>query len=588
MKKNHLFRATTVIMALVIVASCGGLKKMAKNISLVTFTSTPKPLVMQAGKVTLNMTAAFPAKYFDPKAVVEVTPVLNYGEQKKELKPITLQGEKVQNNFTKVSTAGGTVTYSDTFDYDPAMKVSTVTLKIRAWQDGKEAAAVVMPYEQVINVGIITSSELIPQAMREDVLEGSNDQFRGTTFAKVVLPEKTVVPYSAIIRYQIQRADLGTEAKKNAELTQLVSNVQNATGSNLTYLGTEISSYASPDGPEDLNEGLVAKRGNTAEGYMSSQLKKAKIQGAVKKATTAAEDWDGFRAELQNSNIQDKEIILRVLSMHQDAETREKEIKNIAEAYEDLKDKILPLLRRSEIKINFESPQRPSNQILDMAVNAPAKLTEVELLHGATLPTDLNQRKAVYQNFVTTYPNDWRGPNNLGVVMVALGDNTGAKAQFEKANTLSNGNGIVRNNLGVMAAMEGNFEKAAEYFKNANVSDPAVQKQVDYNLGSVASAKGNYDEGNSKLSGTGTINEALTKLMKGDNSGARTAINAAKSETGLKYYVKAIVEARDKNKDAAIENLSKAVAKDPSLKLRAATDMEFYEMMNDSAFKALL
>ena len=588
MKKLRVLQLAVVVVALVLLASCGGLKNMAKNIDQVAFSATPNPMEMHAGKVKVNMTATFPADYFDAKVVVEVTPYISYGEQTKDLKSITLQGEKVQSQFDKVAKTGGTVNYTDEFDYEPAMRMSTLKLRIKAWQDGKEEAAVTVPYDKVIATGIVTTSELIQQAMSEDVLEAANDMFKGTVEAKVQLPAKTQIPYTAVIRYPIQRAELTGAEKKREDVQAFVASVNKAADENYTYLGTQISSYASPDGPTELNEGLVEKRGTTAEKYMAGNLKKAKIQGAVKKETTAAEDWAGFQAELQKSDIQDKDIILRVLTMHQDPEVREREIKNIAEAYEDLKVKILPLLRRSEIVINFETEQRPDQEIVALAKTTPATLTEVELLHGATVPASLAERKAIYENFIATYPNDWRGPNNLGVVLVGLGDNAGAKAQFEKANSLSNSNGIVQNNLGVMAAMEGDYEKAATYLRNATVSDPAVQKLVEYNLGSVAGAKADYDGANSKLSGTNTINEAITKLMKGDNAGARTAIDAAKADTGLKYYVKAIVEARDKNKAAVIENLKTAIAKDASLKARAASDVEFQDLMNDADFKALV
>ncbi len=587
MKKLKLTQVAVALVAFMLLTSCG-IKDMLKKIDDVKFEANPNPLEMHNGKVAVNISAKFPADYFQPTAVVELVPYLEYNGKTKDLKKLNLQGEKVKANFDVIKKSGGSYTYTDEFDYDPEMKVSELKLKIKAWVDGKEAEAMEIPFNKVLAKGIITTSELIPTAMDEDVLESSGDMFKGTAFAKVTLPEKTVIPYNATILYQVQRHNIRSTETRKDEVKKLISDVKGASQGELKYIGTEIASYASPDGPLDLNEGLVEKRGGAAEKYISGNLKKAKLATAVKKETTPAEDWEGFKSELEKSDIKDKELILRVLSMHSDPVKREEEIKNIAEAYEDLKSKILPLLRRSEIKITFESKQRTNDQILSLAQSDAAKLTEVELLHGGTVPSDLNQRKGIYETFVTTFPQDWRGPNNLGVIHVGLGDNAGAKAQFEKANGLDANNGIVNNNLGVMYALEGDYVKAAEYLKNATVSDAATQKIVDYNLGTVTAAQGDYDGGVAKLSGSNTISEALTKLMKGDVAGARTAIDGAKSEGGLKWYVKAVVEARDNKNDAALENLKTAISKDASLKERAKTDMEFHAIRDQQEFKDIV
>jgi tetratricopeptide (TPR) repeat protein len=587
MKKLKLTQVAVALVAFMLISSCG-IKDMLKKIDDVKFVATPNPLEMHNGKVAVSIKVDFPKDYFNPKAVVELVPYLEYEGKTKDLKKVNLQGEKVKSNFDVIKEAGGSFTYTDEFDYEPEMKVSELKLKIKAWEDGKEADAQEIPFEKILAKGVITTSELIPSAMEEDVLESSGDMFKGTAFAKVTLPEKTTIPYNATILYPVQRHTVRSSETKKEAVTKLIDNVNSATQNELTYVGTEISSYASPDGPEDLNQSLVEKRGGSAEKYIAGKLKKAKYETAVKKETTPAEDWDGFKAELEKSDIADKELILRVLSMHSDPVKREEEIKNIAEAYTDLKAKILPLLRRSEIKILFESKQRTNDQILTLAQSDAATLTEVELLHGGTVPTDLNERKKLYETMVATYGQDWRGPNNLGVVHVGLGDNAGAKAQFEKANGLDANNGIVNNNLGVMYALEGDYVKAGEFLKNATVSDPETQKIVDYNLGTVTAAQGDYDGGVSKLSGSNTISEALTKLMKGDIAGARTAIDAAKSDSGLKYYVKAVIEARDNKNDVALENLKTAISKDADLKERAITDMEFHAIRDQEAFKEIV
>jgi len=419
MKKLKLTQVAVVLVAFMLLTSCG-IKDMLKKIDDVKFEATPNPLEMHKGKVAVTVKVNFPAEYFKPKAVVELVPYLEYNGKTKDLKKLNLQGEKVKSNFDVIKESGGNYTYTDEFDYDPEMKVSELKLKIKAWEDGKEADAVEVPFNKVLAKGIIVTSELIPDAMDEDVLEsaGNGDMFKGTAFAKVTLPEKTTIPYNATILYQVQRHKIRSTETKKDEVKKLIADVNSATEGELTYLGTEIASYASPDGPLDLNEGLVEKRGGAAEKYMSKNLKKANLATAVKKETTPAEDWEGFKAELEKSDIKDKSLILRVLSMHSDPAKREEEIKNIAEAYEDLKDKILPLLRRSEITIKFESKQRTNDQILALAQSDAATLTEVELLHGGTVPSDLNERKKLYETMISTYPQDWRGPNNLGVIHV--------------------------------------------------------------------------------------------------------------------------------------------------------------------------
>ncbi|MCW3779849.1 hypothetical protein, partial [Levilactobacillus namurensis] len=89
---------------------------------------------------------------------------------------------------------------------------------------------------------------------------------------------------------------------------------------------------------------------------------KTKVKTGID-AHYTAQDWDGFQRLVQASNLQDKDVILRVLSMYQDPQEREAQIRNMSAAFRELADGILPELRRSRLIINYETIGRSDEQI---------------------------------------------------------------------------------------------------------------------------------------------------------------------------------------------------------------------------------
>jgi len=368
-----------LILAAAVMTSCSGLNKMKKNSNLVKYEVTPKILETHAGVVTVTIKGTFPAKYFDKKTTVAVTPVLTYtgGETAFE-KVQVLQGEKVQANNKVITTNGGDFTYTSAIPYKVDMKVSELVLRIKAVR-GKKS----LDFEPVkIADGVIATSTLVEKHGRTIMMKDNYVRIN---------PENKL----ADIHYQINQADISSKELKAEDIALLREFIKSVSADSSRKLkGTEISSYASPDGSMKINEPLSVKRGATAGKFMKKEFGKneaAKAEGFFNEKTTP-EDWDGFKSEVEKSTIQDKDLILRVLSMYSDPDVREKEIKNMSAAFEALKTDILPKLRRSKLAVNVDITGRSDEQILSQIKADPKVLNVEEMLHAGTLTTDLNEQ----------------------------------------------------------------------------------------------------------------------------------------------------------------------------------------------------
>src|SRR5664280_302603 len=526
-----------LILAAAVMTGCSGLNKMKKNSNLVKYEVTPKVLETHAGVVAITIKGTFPTKYFDKKTTVTASPVLTYtgGETAFE-KVQVLQGESVQANNKVITSTGGDFTYTGTIPYKDAMKISQLVLKIKAVR-GKKS----IDFDQV---------------------------------------------KLADIHYQINEADITNKELKADDIALLKEYIKSVGADSTRKLkSTDVSSYASPDGSMKINAPLSEKRGKTAGKFIKKEFNKvpvAKTEGFFNEKTTA-EDWDGFKSEVEKSSIQDKDLILRVLSMYSDPEVRNKEIKNMSSAFEKLKTEILPKLRRSKLSVNVDLIGRTDDQILAQMRKDPKALGLEEMLHASTLTTDVNEQLKFYQATTENFPKCIRAKNNLGCTYLALGKTDEAIAEFEKAKAIQN-NDVVKNNLGFGALVKGDVAKAEEYFNSMTAATP----ESKYGLGVISMTKGEYDKAVNFFGTDPSFNNALALYLKGDVAKSKAMLDGMKElcKCGKPSYLKAVLGARLDDKTYAMNNLRDAVGFNADWKGFAKTDLEFAKFFNDETFKS--
>jgi tetratricopeptide (TPR) repeat protein len=559
-----------LILAAAVLSSCSGLNKMKKNSNLVKYEVTPKVLETHAGVVTVTIKGTYPAKYFDKKTTVTATPVLTYtgGETAFE-KVQVLQGESVQANNKVITATGGDFTYTATIPYKDGMKVSELVLRLKAVR-GKKS----LDFDQVkIADGIIATSTLVEKHGRTITMKDNYIRIN---------PESKL----ADINYQINQADASSKELKAEDIALLKAYILSvSTDPNRQLKSTEVSSYASPDGTLKINAPLAEKRGKTADKFIKKEFSKieaAKAEGFFSEKTTP-EDWDGFKTEVENSSIQDKELILRVLSMYSDPDVREKEIKNMSAAFEALKTDILPKLRRSKMTVNVDLVGRTDEQILAQMKADPKVLGLEEMLRAGTLTTDQNEQLKFYQITAENFPKCIRAKNNMGCTYMALGKTDEAIAEFEKAKAIQN-NDVVKNNLGFGALVKGDMAKAEEYFNSMT----AATAESKWGLGVIAITKGEYDKAVNFFGTEPCFNNALALYLKGDVAKSKAMLDGMKElcKCGKPSYLKAVIGARLDDKNYMVTNLKEAIAFKADWKAYAKTDLEFAKFFNDDTFKA--
>jgi len=572
--KHRSFIYALVLVALTLgISSCTGLKKMQKNQSVISYQVTPSPLEMHSDSVTVNITGKFPAKYYKKKVTCEIKPVLVYAGGETALKSAKVQGEKVLDNNTVINSAnGGSFSYTHKIPYKQEMRVSDLELRVTASVKSK---SVEFNPTKVAKGVIATPGLLEKDAM--PIL--GKDKFQRIT------PETVV----ADIHYVINQAQVRPQELNKENVKSMRSYLTDAMkkDSRRDIKGVNISSYASPDGPIELNTKLSGNRGSSANQIMRNEFRrfdKAKDPSFFQVENTP-EDWDGFKKEMEKSDIADKDLILRVLSMHSDPIVREKEIKNLSKAYLEVANKVLPKLRRSVMKVNVEVVGWSDEELNKWFDTKPDTLKIEELLFTATLTDDLNRQLKIYQKASENFATDFRGVNNMGYVYLKMNKLNDAKESFEKAKSIQSTNSVVMNNLGVVALIEGDFEKAEQYFKSAG----GAGKEVNYNLGLCAVKKAEYANAVTLMGDYCTFNAALAKLLNGDpNACTKTVDCANDKERAMMYYIKAVAGARQQNTDLLYNNLRAAISKDASLGKLAATDMEFGKYFNDDTFKSIV
>ena len=565
MKKVQVF-LLVFTSAILLVVGCSSPSKMLKNAATLKYEVSPNPLEMKGDSVEISVTGNFPPKYFNKSAEMVVTPVLKWDGGSANFGDVKLQGEKVQANGSLISyTAGGSFSYTGKIPYQAGMLKSDLVIKSKA---SVKTKSVDLP-EVKIGDGVISTANLLQNEAQTIVVTNQLKRSEAITSESEIL-----FPISQSVVKPKELTKAGMKGLKT-----FAKNIEK--DSSITFKNIEIQGFASPDGSEQGNTALAQNRQIAAEKVIKKELKKQEVI-----SNFTAEDWEGFRLLMQNSNIQDKEVILSVLSKYSDPIAREAEIKKMSVVYKKIADEILPQLRRSKIVINAEKMGKNDSVILNAALGAiKDSLTEEEYLFATTLATSKDDVSKILSNATAVYPNNWKLFNNLGVSYIQSNKLQDAQTALNKANELSEGDKVVKNNLGVIAVKQGDMKKAVEYFEVAQ----GAGAEVKYNLGIIKVKEGDYPAAVSMFGSNATFNAALAKLLNGDVDGSlQTITKAGESENATAYYLKAIIGARQKNADMLVSNLKVAVEKDSSLRERAKKDLEFKAFAEDSNFKSIL
>ena len=526
------------------------------------FTTNPEVLEAIGGKVPVTITGKFPEKYFKKNATVEVTPVLRWEGGEAKGQPATFQGEKVQGNDQTISyKTGGTYTMKASFDYVPEMAKSELYLDFKIKKGKKEYT---IPSVKIAD-GVIATSEL-------PTVNSANAAYAPDAFQRIIKQAK-----EAQIMFLIQQANLRASELKSDSLKAFHKQVVAVAGDTKNYKlnNIEISAYASPDGGVELNTTLAENRQNNTEKYMNQQLKKGKIETEVD-AKYTAQDWDGFQELVSKSNIQDKDLILRVLSMYSDPEQRETEIKNISSVYKTLADEILPQLRRARLTANYDVIGR-SDEEINAAFDTDAKvLSNDELLYAATLTNDNARKEAIYKKTVELYPNDYRAYNNLGMMAYANGDLATAENYFKQAASKSSNAAEVNTNLGLIELTKSNVANAETYLSKSTGANTANEA-----LGNLYIKQGQYDRAVQAFGDTKTNSAALAQILAKDYNKAKSTLSAVKNPDAYTNYLMAIVGARTNNADLVKSSMDKVKQQDAALAAKAQNDREFAKYANE-------
>lgn len=543
------------MLGLIALSSCSG--KLG-SLSADNFTVTPAPLEAVGDQVPTTINGRFPEKYMKKKAVVTVVPELRYAGTKTVGQSATFQGENVVGNDQTIAyKVGGNYVMRTNFPYTPAMDRSELYLTFDARIGNKRVA---IPEVKIAD-GVVATSQLVYRTLASANTATAADGYQQQISRR----------QNAQIKYLINQAKVRTSELNRTSVQDFVKVLREikADRKSLVLDNIEVAAYASPDGSLGFNTKLAENRRNTARQYVNGQLKKTKL-GANVDTKYTAEDWEGFKELVEQSNIQDKEAIVRVLSLYQDPEEREQQIRNISQAFTELANEILPELRRARLAINYHVVGRTDDEIREQYVNDPAKLSVEELLYAATLTKDNAERTKIFQTAVRLYPTDKRAHNGLAQIAYAKGDFDAAKSELTQAGDLAEANA----NAALIAIRERRLDQAEALLGKA-------LNAANYNevLGNLLVARGNFTQAAQTLKGVNSNTAALAQILTKDYVAAGKTLAALPQHNALTAYLTAIVSTRTGNIDRAAQALKQAVAADASLAGLAQTDLELAKVL---------
>lgn len=532
---------------MMLLSSCSKLGPLSAD----NFNVAPTPLETQAGMVPASINGHFPEKYMKRKAVVTIVPELRYSNGTiVQGNVATFQGEKVAGNDQTISyRLGGNYTMKTNFPYADDNKADMyLTFRASIGSKTRQIPEVKVAY------GIIATSELYKRTLTTAQAAIAPDAYQRISKQK----------QEANIKFLIQQANLRKSELANNSVQEFVKMLQriNADRQGLNLENVEVSAYASPDGGFSINDKLAAERQKNSEQYVNQELNRIQMKANVD-AKYTAQDWEGFQELVKASDIQDKEVILRVLSMYKDPEEREQQIKNISSAFRELADGILPQLRRARLTINYETVGRSDDQILAQIKQDATKLSIEELLYGANLKEDLGEKEDIYKLATEIYPSDARAYNNLATIQYARGNYKAADQYIQKAQSLQANLPEAKANLGMIALQAGDLKTAEQYIASATGANGLQEV-----LGNLHLAQGNYAQAEQDFADIYSNSAALAQIMNKNYASAAVTLKYVKNADAITEYLKAILAARMGNKQDIEEPLVR-----PSLPMPGSRNM---------------
>lgn len=552
---NTKFFLTLSACSLFVLTSCSKMGALSAD----NFTVTPNPLETQGGQVGATINGLFPEKFMKRNATVTVIPELrSAGGQVMQGEPATFQGERVMGNNQMISyRLGGRYTMKASFPYTDEFQQSTMYLTFNAHQGKKQ---VQLPAVKVAE-GVVATSELYRKALLADGAIIAPDSFQRVQAQR----------QEANVKFLINQAELRKSELRNNSVQEFVSLLQRINadrGKTMSMKNVQIQAYASPEGGVSFNDRLANKRQDVSEGYVKQQLKQSKIDTEID-ASYTAQDWEGFQRLVQASNIQDKDVILRVLSMYKDPQEREQQIRNMSEGFQELASGILPELRRSRLTINYEIVGRSDEEIQRQYEENPVVLSPDELLYAATLETNPARQEEIYKTAARCYDKDYRAYNNLAVLAFNRGNYDEAKRYLQQAHQASPKAAEAFANEGLLALKDGDVKTA-----EGLIAQAADANSLDQAAGLLNLAKGNYAQAEANFNGRNTNCAALAQIMNKNYAAAMETLDKVPVNSAMTSYLHAIIAARRGNKYAAQSYLKEALEKDPSLQTYADKDLE--------------
>lgn len=560
MKKSFFF---LTMAAALMLASCGA-PVQPEQINV-----NPSPLTVVGNKVNAEITGRFPAKKFSKKAVVTVTPVLKFDGREVLGEPVTYVGQKVkENGKTVVYKSGAAYSHSVSFDFVPEMAKSELYLRFDA-RKGKKTVEI--PDVKIAD-GVVTTAKM---ATAEDVPA----QITSDKFQRIIQEMQ-----EADIMFLIQQANLRSSETGSQKMKDLRAAIKDANADARKEIHSlEVSGYASPEGGMDLNTRLAKDRQANAQRFLQNQMRQDKVQADIT-ANMTAEDWEGFRKAMEESNIKDKDLVLRVLSMYSDPEEREAQIKNLSAVYKTIAEEILPALRRSRLILTTDIIGKSDDEIKAYMQNDPAALNVEEMLYAATLTNDPAEKLNIYRKVTEQFPNDYRGWNNMGMCYFAQNNIAEARRCYTKALAIEPNNADVNYNAGLAAMADNDLAKAEEYLGKA----AGTKGDLNAAMGTLYTMKGDYTKAKAAYKGGASNNAAVQQILNEDYAGARKTLAAVENPNATTAYLAAVVGARTNDRDAVYTNMRTAVERDANMKARAQKDIEFAKFMEDDTFLAII
>ncbi len=531
------------------------------------FNVTPSPLETVGSEVPATVNGVFPEKWFNSNATIVVTPVLKYAGKEAYGIPYTYQGDKVAGNGIVINKKrGGNVAMNFKFNYEPEMRESELFLRFNAKIKGK---SVKLPEVKVAD-GVVATSALA-SALNTDPSDAQD------AFQRIIQQKQ-----DANILFLIQQSDLRSSELNKSDIFAWKKRVKEAYNDPRQNVDIEISAYASPDGGLTLNERLAEQREKKTSTYLGQEMKKEKVDTDIN-ARYTAQDWEGFRQLVESSNLQDKDLVLRVLSMYPDPETREKEIKNISFVFQELAETILPQLRRSRLTANIEIIGKSDDEIMSFWKSNPKELNIEELMYAATLTDSKTEKEKIYQFITANYPQDYRAWNNIGTGFYRAGDLNKAMQAYNRALQVKSLAPEANVNLALLALNDNNTGKAEELLGTVSGA-----KNLDQAMGLLYLKNGQYAQAVEAYGDVKTNNAALAQLLTNNYNKAAETLKAIESPDDTTAYLLAVIAARTNNFAEVTTNLRTAIQLNNAMKMQAATDLEFAKYRSNSDFMSLM